>query len=165
VHHASDQQGVVTALASMLAPGGRLALAEGGLPAYYLPWDVGVGEPGLEHRLVAAGQRWFTRMRAALPGQVRMPYGWLSALRKAGLTDGRTRTFLTELPAPLPVEARELVAHALQAQVERLADTELLDESDRDAWQQLLDPSDPAWVGAREDTYVLRARSVHTARL
>lgn len=164
VHHAGDQQGAVTGLAELLAPGGRLALAEGGLPAYYLPWDVGVGEPGLEHRLVAAGQRWFERMRAALPGQVRMPYGWPEAMRRAGLTDGRTRTFLTEVAAPLPAEAREVVVHALTAQVERLDDTELLDESDRDAWRRLLDPDDADWVGARDDTYVLRARSIHTAQ-
>ncbi|HEY7047325.1 MAG TPA: methyltransferase domain-containing protein [Jatrophihabitantaceae bacterium] len=162
VHHAGDQQAAVTRLAELLAPGGRLALAEGGLPAYYLPWDVGVGEPGLEHRLVAAGQRWFERMRAALPGQVRMPYGWPEAMRRAGLADGRTRTFLTEVPAPLPAEAREVVVHALTAQVERLADTELLDEADRDTWRHLLDPDDAAWVGARDDTYVLSARSVHT---
>jgi hypothetical protein len=164
VHHAGDQQGAVTGLAELLAPGGRLALAEGGLPAYYLPWDVGVGEPGLEHRLVAAGQRWFERMRAALPGQVRMPYGWPEAMRRAGLTEGRTRTFLTEVPAPLPAEAREVVVHALSAQVERLADTELLDESDRDAWRRLLDPDDADWVGGRDDTYVLRARSVYLGR-
>jgi len=164
VHHVGDQQAAVSALAALLAPGGRLALAEGGLPAHYLPWDVGVGEPGLENRLVAAGQRWFERMRAALPGQVRMPYGWLEAMRRAGLSDALTRTVLTELPAPLPAESRGLVVHALQSLVERLADTELLDELDREAWRQLLDPDDPAWLGARDDTYVLHARSVHTAQ-
>lgn len=37
VHHAADQQAAVTALAGLLGPGGRLALAEGGLPARRLP--------------------------------------------------------------------------------------------------------------------------------
>ncbi|HEY3632152.1 MAG TPA: class I SAM-dependent methyltransferase [Jatrophihabitantaceae bacterium] len=101
VHHAGDQQAAVTGLVGLLAPGGRLALAEGGLPAHYLPWDVGVGEPGLETRLIAAGQRWFERMRAELPGDVRMPYGWGTALQRAGLHAVRTRTVLTEQPAPL----------------------------------------------------------------
>ncbi|MGN9779670.1 class I SAM-dependent methyltransferase [Micromonospora sp. H33] len=45
VHHVGDQQAAVTALTGLLAPGGRLALAEGGLPEHHLPWDVGLGEP------------------------------------------------------------------------------------------------------------------------
>jgi SAM-dependent methyltransferase len=160
VHHAGDQQAAVTALVGLLAPGGRLALAEGGLPAHYLPWDVGVGEPGLETRLIAAGQRWFERMRAELPGHVRMPYGWGIALRRAGLTNVGTRTVLTEQPAPLADNG--IAVEAVRSQVERLAETELLDAADQDAWRQLLDPHDDAWLGARDDLYVLRARSVHT---
>lgn len=163
VHHAGDQQSTVTALAQLLAPGGRLALAEGGLPAHYLPWDVGVGEPGLETRLIAAGQRWFERMRAELPGNVRMPYGWPIALRRAGLSTVRTRTVLTEQPAPLADNA--VAVEALRSQVERLADTDLLDAADQDAWRQLLDPHDRAWLGGRDDLYVLRARSLHTGEL
>ena len=80
VHHAADQQAAVDALASLLAPGGRLALAEGGLPARSLPWDLGVGEPGLELRLDLAQDRWFKAMRDSLPGSVPMPYGWTDAL-------------------------------------------------------------------------------------
>ncbi|WP_243710413.1 class I SAM-dependent methyltransferase [Micromonospora sp. KC213] len=86
VHHVRDQQAAVTALASLLAPGGRLALAEGGLPEHHLPWDVGLGQPGLEVRLNAAQDRWFTQMRAELPDSRRMPYGWTQALRRAGLS-------------------------------------------------------------------------------
>lgn len=160
VHHAADQQTAVTALAGLLAPNGRLAVAEGGLPAHYLPWDVGVGEPGLEHRLIAAGQRWFGRMRAELPGSVRMPYGWTTALRNAGLTNVRTRTVLTEQPAPLADNA--VAVEAVRHQVDRLADTDLLDPADRDAWRRLLDPHDDAYLGRRDDLYVLGARSIHT---
>jgi ubiquinone/menaquinone biosynthesis C-methylase UbiE len=164
VHHAGDQQAALDRLAQLLAPDGRLALAEGGLPSHYLPWDVGVAEPGLESRLIAAGERWFQRMRAELPGSVRMPYGWTTALERAGLSEVRTRTFLVELPAPLASEGRQVVVHALRSQVDRLADTDLLDPADRDAWRRLLDPGDPAWLGARDDTYLLRARSVHMAQ-
>src|SRR5690242_10582545 len=83
VHHAADQQAAVDALASLLAPGGRLALAEGGLPARMLPWDLGLGEPGLELRLDAVQDRWFAAMRAGIPGSVPMPYGWTEALQRA----------------------------------------------------------------------------------
>jgi SAM-dependent methyltransferase len=164
VHHAGDQQAALDRLAELLAPGGRLALAEGGLAAQYLPWDVGVGEPGLENRLVAAGERWFARMRVELPGSVRMPYGWNAALLRAGLGGVHSRTFLVDLPAPLTSEGRQVVVHALRTQVDRLTDTGLLDSADQEAWRRLLDPGDPAWVGARDDIYVLRARSVHVAQ-
>src|SRR5215207_1483183 len=87
VHHAGDQAAGVAALADVLAPGGVLALAEGGLQPRSLPWDVGVGRPGIEGRLLAAHEEWFAAMRAGLPGAVRDPRGWPAMLRAAGLVD------------------------------------------------------------------------------
>jgi len=161
VHHVGDQQAAVTALAGLLAPGGRLALAEGGLAARHLPWDVGVGEPGLEVRLEAANDRWFVRMRAELPGSVRMPYGWTEALRRAGLTSVTTRTTLREHPVPLPEVDRLKVVERLTRWVDRLRPTRLLSPDDLAAWDRLLDADDPAWLGHRNDLYRLDARSVH----
>lgn len=54
-------------LAGLLAPGGRPALAEGGLASRHLPWDLGFGEPGHELRLQLAEDRWFAVMRISLP--------------------------------------------------------------------------------------------------
>ena len=164
VHHVGDQQAAVDALAGLLAPGGRIALAEGGLPLRHLPWDVGVGEPGLEIRLEAAQDRWFARMRAALPGAVAMPYGWTEALRRAGLTEVTTRSWLLETPPPLDAEDRRAVAGTLAHRVDRLRSTGLLDPADLAAWDRLVDPDDPAWLGRREDLSRLTARSVHLGR-
>lgn len=174
VHHAADQQAAVDALASLLAPGGRLALAEGGLPARHLPWDLGVGEPGLELRLDLAQDRWFKVMRDSLPGSVPMPYGWTEALTRAGLTGATTRSVLTETAAPLPPERLEGVVRAFRTRIERLtgpsqghghghvvSDEEWLTPEDLDAWQQLLDPDGPHYLGARSDPAVLSVRSVH----
>lgn len=161
VHHVGDQQAAVDALASLLAPAGRLALAEGGLPTRHLPWDLGVGEPGLELRLEAANDRWFTRMRAELPGSVRMPYGWTGALRRAGLVDVTTRTTLRESPAPLDEADRRQLVDRLARWVGELRPTGLLDPDDLAAWDRLLDPDDPAWLGHRDDVFRLTARSVH----
>jgi SAM-dependent methyltransferase len=161
VHHIGDQQAAVSALAGLLGPGGRLALAEGGLRVRHLPWGLGAGEPGLELRLDAAEDRWFARMRAALPGSTPMPYGWTEALRRAGLTAVTTTSSLIEAPVPLRDEDRERVLDDLTHRIDRLHPTGLLDASDLATWERLLDPTGPDWLGRRTDLFWLEARSVH----
>ena len=149
------------ALAGLLAEGGRLALAEGGFRSSCLPWDVGVGEPGLEQRLHAAADRWFLEMRQRLPGSVRMPYGWPEALRRAGLVGVATRSTLQEQGPPLPRPERAQVIDRLRHWVDRLEPTGLLSADDLAAWRRLFDSTDPAWLGHREDIFHLQVRSVH----
>jgi len=178
VHHAADQQAAVDALASLLAPGGRLALAEGGLPARSLPWDLGIGEPGLELRLDLAQDRWFAAMRDSLPGTVPMPYGWTDALTRAGLTEVSTRSVLTESSAPLSDEKRDRLVAQFQLRVERLDPDavpaeghghghghvevrEWLSREDLAVWARLLDPADELYLGRRTDLAVLSVRSIH----
>lgn len=160
VHHVGDQQRAVDDLAKMLSPGGRLALAEGGLHTRHLPWDVGVGEPGLEIRLDAAEDQWFARMRAQLPGSIPMPYGWTDALDRAGLRRVTTWSFLREQPAPLSRSDQENVIDGLRHRVERIRDTGVLAAADLSAWDQLLN-ADGGLLDDRADVYRLGVRSVH----
>jgi len=160
VHHAADQQKAVDALADLLAPGGRLALSEGGLAAKFLPWDLGVGEPGLEIRLIAAQDRWFAEMRARLPGSVPMPYGWTTAMRRAGLVDIGSRSWLIEQPAPVDGERRLRIVDRLTHRMDRLRPSGLLTDADVAAWDRLLDRRDPDWLGHRDDLFHLEARTV-----
>jgi SAM-dependent methyltransferase len=162
VHHLPDQQQAIKRLATMLAPGGWLALSEGGLHTRCLPWDVGVGRPGLADRLAAARDAWFARMREEMPGSVRLPIGWTSALVAAGLTETSSFSHLTDLPAP----ANNLVRLSVVDWLSWMSATgeEYLDESDRAAVQRLLDPDDDAYVGHRDDVFVLSATSVHLGR-
>lgn len=161
VHHSGDQQTAVDALAGLVGPGGRLALAEGGLPARNLPWDLGVGAPGLEIRLEAAHDRWFAHMRASLPGSRPMPYGWTETLRRAGLVEVTTRTNLREHAVPLSQHDRGQVLDRYTTMVDKLRPTGLLADADLAAWERLLDPADVAWLGRRADLQRLDARSVH----
>lgn len=161
VHHLSDQQAALDALAGLLAPGGRLAVAEGGLPTRHLPWDVGLGEPGLELRLDAAENVWFAGMRAALPDVRPMPYSWASALRRAGLVEVTTRTTVLESPVPLADADRDRVVHKVGRRVERAREAGLLGPDDVAAWSRLLDPADERFLGRRDDLAELAARSVH----
>jgi len=162
VHHAGDQAAAVSALAAALAPGGVLALGEGGMQPRSLPWDVGVGRPGIEGRLAAAHEEWFAAMRADLPGSVRDARGWPAMLRAAGLIGVTARSWLLDRPAPLTDEERDGVLHRLAGNVER-ADRWLLPE-DRASWQRLLDPADPAWLGHRDDLAVVAVDTVHIGR-
>lgn len=161
VHHAADQQAALNTLVSALAPGGRLAVAEGGIGARILPWDVGVGRPGLQARLEAAGS---ARMIAENQerGAVPMPYGWTAALRRAGLADVRTLNEFIDRPAPLEGAALTEALENLEARVGWFKD--FLDEDDQAAWKTLLDADSSDWLGRRDDLYHLEVRSVYLGR-
>ncbi|WP_112280868.1 class I SAM-dependent methyltransferase [Prauserella muralis] len=162
VHHLPDQQAAVDRLVGVLRPGGLLAVAEGGLDARCLPWDLGVGDPGLELRLNAARDAWFERLRATMPDAVRMPYGWTSALRRAGLSDVHSFSYLLDHPAPAGVAVRDFVVERITWLGETVG--EWLSEADKEAVRRLLDPGSADYLGARDDLYLLNARTVHHGR-
>jgi SAM-dependent methyltransferase len=162
VHHLGDQRAALGAFARLLRPGGLLAVVEGGLPSRHLPRDIGIGRPGLEGRIDVAVQEWFCAMRAELPGVKDEVEDWRALLAAAGLTPSGTRSFLLDIPAPVPEIAREQLvsAYALQRTMAegRLADDDLA------IIDRLLDPDDPQGLRRRPDAYLLTARTVHTAR-
>jgi SAM-dependent methyltransferase len=164
VHHLGDQQEALNALGRRVRPGGLLAIAEGGLPPRFLPRDIGVGRPGLQARLDAANEEWFTAMRATLPDATDAAGGedWPAMLARAGLTPVATRSFLTELRPPLDDDARELIHGHLARVRETLADH--LDPEDVHALDTLLDPDAPTGIRQRPDAFYLTATTVHTAR-
>ncbi|MFB6835581.1 class I SAM-dependent methyltransferase [Streptomyces sp. NPDC056361] len=162
MHHMGDQGAALAAFAELLNPGGLMVLVEGGLPLRHLPWHIGIGRPGLEARLDAANADWFGEMRADLPGAKDEPDDWRALLAGAGLTPAGTRTFLTDIPAPVSPVVRELaVSHYT-----RLRDGfgARLDADDKATLDRLLDPADQASLHHRGDLFHLTARTVHTAR-
>jgi SAM-dependent methyltransferase len=162
VHHLPDQQDGLVRLARLLGPGGWLAIAEGGLPTRCLPWDLGVGEPGLADRIEAAHHAWFADMRAGMPGSVRMPVGWSRALGNAGLVDVSSFSYLLDFPAPPSEPVRQAVVDWL-AWCSGVA-AERLSQDDQTAVLRLLDEVDPAYVGARDDVFILSASTIHLGR-
>lgn len=160
VHHVGDQRAALTALAAVLAPGGTLAVMEGGLPERNLPRDLGFGRPGLQARLDVIEQSWFCEMRTALPGHVRETEDWPALLTAAGLRPSGTRSFLLDLPAPLPDEARACVIGVFDRRRRMFAQE--LDAEDRATLDRLLDPDDKAGLHHRPDVFVLVTHTVHT---
>lgn len=164
VHHLPDQQRGVDRLTALVTPGGRLALVESGLEQRCLPWDVGLGEPGLQGRLVAAHGAWFGRMRAAMDGVVRLPVGWNRALTDAGLVDVSSFSYLVDQPPPPTDEVRAGVLRWLSGM--RHVAQPWISEPDLRVVGELLDEDGPHYVGRRDDVFVLTAHTVHvgTAR-
>ncbi|MEU6506066.1 class I SAM-dependent methyltransferase [Streptomyces sp. NPDC046942] len=161
LHHLGDQKAALSAFGARLAPGGTLAILEGGLPARWLPRDLGFGRPGLQARLDVAQEDRFARMRAELPGSVAETEDWPALLGAAGLKHTGTRSFLLDVPAPVPNRARAFVAAALTRSRDVLG--EALDAEDRATLDRLLDPTDPVSVHQRPDVFVLAAVTVHRA--
>lgn len=161
MHHVGDQQDALKRLAALLAPGGKLSIVEGGLPARWLPRDVGFGRPGLQSRLDAVTEDAFSHMRAELPGSVVAVEDWPAMLRAAGLADAHSKTYLVDHPAPLADGPRRYVRLLLQRSREMLA--EAVDAEDRTTIDRLLDPDDPVGIDRRRDVYFLAAKTVHSA--
>ncbi|OLZ66385.1 SAM-dependent methyltransferase [Streptomyces sp. IMTB 2501] len=161
LHHLGDQKAALTAFAARLAPGGTLAVLEGGLPSRCLPREIGFGRPGLQARLDVAQEERFARMRAELPGAVAETEDWPALLSAAGLKHTGSRSFLLDVPAPVPDRARAFVVAALTRAREIHADA--LDAEDRATLDRLVDPADPGSVHRRPDVFLLTAHTVHRA--
>ncbi|MET9863679.1 class I SAM-dependent methyltransferase [Streptomyces smyrnaeus] len=161
VHHLGDQRSALETFASALRPGGVLAVREGGLPTRFLPRDIGIGRPGLQARLDVAEEDWFSAMRAELPGHTRTVEDWPALLVAAGLAPTGSRTFLTDLSAPLDPVARAHVRARVERFRENLADD--LAAEDLATLDTLLDDASPDGILRRPDVFLLTATTVHTA--
>lgn len=162
VHHLGDQQAALARLASLVRPGGLLAVAEGGLPMRFLPRDVGIGRPGLAARLDVAREEWFNAMRASMPDATDVVEDWPAMLAACGLDHVGTRTFLTDLPAPVDDVVREHLRDSLERQAEQFGDR--LAADDRATVQRLVDRDTAEGILNRQDVFLLVANTVHVAR-
>ncbi len=87
---------------------------------------------------------------------------WRALLTAAGLAPSGTRSFLLDIPAPVPQAVRDHVVTEFTRRNESLDDR--LSEDDQAALARLTDPDDPASLYHRPDVHLLTARTVHTAR-
>ncbi|WP_395640872.1 class I SAM-dependent methyltransferase [Pseudolysinimonas sp.] len=159
VHHTPDPGAAIAALAASTTPGGRVAIAEGGLPMRNLPGGYGVSDPGLMARLEAELSRYYRERwnmtDAALSGE----RDWPDRMRDAGLIDVESRTFVLDLTAPVSRVARQHIVRHFE-HVRDAVGTRL-PEADRVALDVLLDREDPRSLIRRADLFLLSANTVH----
>jgi SAM-dependent methyltransferase len=156
-HHLPDPAAGVRAFADLLRPGGVLALREGGLPLHCLP---AAADGGLTARINAVDAA-LARDHAHPMGAVAAPRSWPELLVEAGLTAVESRSFLLDLPAPLPAAARRHLARSLGRTRELFA--RHLAAEDLARLDVLTDPEHPESVLHRADVFMLRATTIHTA--
>jgi hypothetical protein len=80
-------------------------------------------------------------------------------LADAGLVGVGTRSFLLDVGPPLDADQAAYVRGHLPDLLERLDGTP--QASDRRALARLIDPSDPADLGRRDDVFALGVQSIH----
>jgi ubiquinone/menaquinone biosynthesis C-methylase UbiE len=164
LHHVADKPQAISELKRVLKPGGRLAIREDGLPIQFLPFDIGIGEPGLQDRLRVANNRWFAAMtRATLPNAAAYPYGWSQLLHDHGFTDVTARTFTLDALSSLDEAHQQFVLYYLQRTLER-DDGEygpFLSSDDKTVLKQLTDPQSEHYVLQRIDLHLRYGLSVY----
>ncbi|GAA2107083.1 class I SAM-dependent methyltransferase [Streptomyces synnematoformans] len=163
VHHLPDPVDALRRLGRLLAPGGVLALAEGGLPARYLPGGYGVAAPGFVSRLEAALSDYFVQHWSLTAPAVGGERDWPLLLADAGLRHLESRTFLLDIQAPVDDRVRAYIVDRFRQIADRVGDR--LDAQDAAALDRLLDPNDALALVNRADLFLLGAFTAHLAGL
>ncbi len=154
LHGLADMPRAARILVAMARPGGRVVVRENRVGQSWLPYDIGLGEPGLEHRLEGAFLRWFLADRIR---RGRYPHGWTHLLREAGLVKVRAQSFLHELEPPFDRVQQEY----LGGRMRRLASFAGVSRADRRLVERLLNPNDPSYIFRRDDLYLLAVSTIY----
>ncbi|MFE5209491.1 class I SAM-dependent methyltransferase [Streptomyces sp. NPDC056600] len=150
LHHVAGPDALLARLGEAVVPGGLLIVVESdGMPRF-LPFDAGVGRPGLEDRCreVAAKAGW-----NAYPD-------WSGAMERAGFGPVERWTVTAEgAPGAEAAGYARLVLERVRGALE-----DQLAPDDLEALERLLSPGDPAFLGGRQDVVPRSVRTVWAAR-
>ncbi len=161
VHHLADQLEGVKELARIVAPGGKLAIREGGVSARFMPTTMELTGTGLNERLAEAMESWFASHVHFAEDAVPYPYGWTQLLRDAGMKDVTARTFIHEFLQPFSEEQQTFLLGGLTRWATDESREDYLSEEDRSALKRLIDPDDVEYVFNRPDLHFIEGITVY----
>lgn len=153
INHLRSPSAGIDALGLLLRPGGRVALGQSSLlPDMYFAWDSRL------ERLVNEAVRRYYRDRYQLDERdltaVRAIVG---LLRKAGLPDVHTRTFMIERIAPLRPEDEDYLVEAIFRDTWGSRLQPYLTKNDYEELMRLCDPLHPDFALRRPDFHFLQS--------
>jgi SAM-dependent methyltransferase len=156
LHHLADPAQALAKIFAGLRPGGLLAVAELTGSLRFLPDDLGIGNPGLEARLVALADEF---RRAALP---HTGADWGLLMAQAGFTIVGERPFDIDLTSPLPTTAGRYIQGALRRTRSQLEESITAD--DLATLDLLIDADGPHSVRHRQDLAIRGTRTLWAGR-
>ena len=161
VHHLADQLTGVRELARVVAPGGRLAIREGGVAARFMPTTMDLTGTGLNERLADAMESWFASHVHFAEDAVPYPYGWAQLLRDAGMTGITARTFVHEFLPPFSELQQSFLLGGLTRWATDESRKDYLPAADRSALRRLVDPDDAEYVFNRPALHFIEGSTVY----
>lgn len=156
LHAQPDIVGTLRRLRSAIRRGGAIAVREDRSTAFLLPYDVGIGEPGLEARLTAAFVKWFVEDRLQ---RGRYPHGWTQALSDAGFARTRVQSFLHQVSPPFSKHQQDYLHEFLA----RKRDWPHVSDDDRQTLETLTNRKSPAYFLNRTDLHFTSVSTVYLA--
>lgn len=152
IHHLSDEVAGLRELRRILKPDGRLVLREGLPPLHFLPFDFGLGKPGLEERLQTATSSWFAQNN------------WEEKLEQAGFKSVTPRSYQLDMLHPNPTEPNLMfLVTSLSHHLEQPQLYAELTPEDRQTLEQLVDPASNYYVLNLPDLHIQTSVEIYTA--
>jgi ubiquinone/menaquinone biosynthesis C-methylase UbiE len=161
LHHIPDPVAAIAELRRVVKSDGRIVVRESGVPLRWLPFDLGIGAPGLTDRLRVAQNRWFADHRYEQPVEQPYPGGWLQALQDGGCSTVTARTFFIERLPPFSDDERAYLLSSLRLWLDDSGRRAYLDGDDICVLAALIDPGNPYFVLQRADLHVLTGLSLY----
>lgn len=161
IHHMPDQLAAVREIRRVLKPGGRFAMREDGFLMQLLPFDIGMGQPGLDERINVARAWEFARVRPSIPDAVPYPFGWTQLLRDAGFPQAMARSFIFEALPPFDDDLGNFIVRHWRHPLEEAETRARLSPEDQQVLEQLVDPHSSHYLLKRSDLHFVKVSTVH----